>query len=393
MSTRASRGDRHRAGEKVRTWLSEPLPAEVKKAVERLARAQDVQRLAVMPDVHLAEGVCVGSVVATSHLIYPQAVGGDIGCGMAAMAFDAEADLLRRDDTALAVLGVLREAVPIMRHPSREAAPPLPVELTDPEVAGLALSDGTLISASNREGRVEFGTLGRGNHFLEFQADGDGRLWLMIHSGSRHMGQAITELHSRHGARAAGGLWFLDAETAGGQAYLRDLAWARAYAGANRQQMMTAVAATINRLLTVQADWKSLFTCDHDHVQSEEHFAQKLWVHRKGAAPAAEGQLGIIPGSMGTHSFHVLGRGCEDALCSSSHGAGRRLSRDQARRHVTVRELVEQMTEVRFDERLAVNLREEAPSAYKDVDAVMRAQRDLTRIVRRLQPVLVYKGV
>jgi tRNA-splicing ligase RtcB (3'-phosphate/5'-hydroxy nucleic acid ligase) len=393
MSTGASRGERNRKGEKIRTWLSEPLPAEVKKAVERSARAQDVQRIAVMPDVHLATGVCVGSVVATSHLIYPQAVGGDIGCGMAAMSFDAEADLLYRDDTALAVLGALREAVPTMRHPNREVAPPLPAELTDQAVSGLALSDRALTSASNREGRVEFGTLGRGNHFLEFQADGDGRLWLMIHSGSRHMGQAITELHSRHGTSTAGGLWFLDADTAGGQAYLRDMAWARAYAGANRRQMATAAAAVIDRLLSVQADRDSLFACDHNHVQSEEHFAQRLWVHRKGAAPADDGQLGIIPGSMGTHSFHVLGRGCEDALCSSSHGAGRRLSRDQARRQVTARELVEQMTDVRFDKRLAVHLREEAPSAYKDVDAVMRAQRDLTRIVRRLQPVLVYKGV
>lgn len=393
MNNKTRRGGEKGAPTIVRSWVSEPVSPEVKKAIERLARAPDVQRIAVMPDVHLAEGVCIGNVVATSHLLYPQAVGGDIGCGMTAMAFDAEADVLRRDQTARTVFAVLSRAVPTMRHPSREAAPPLPPELTDPALAGLVLSDLALASAATREGRVEFGTLGRGNHFLEFQADREGRLWLMVHCGSRHMGQAITALHLRGATRAPGGLWFLDTEAATGQAYLNDVAWARAYADANRRQMVTAAAEMLARLLAVQPTWDSLFSCDHNHVQSEEHFARRLWVHRKGAASAGACEPGIIPGSMGTRSFHVLGRGCEDALRSSSHGAGRKLSRDQARHHVTARGFAAEMAEVRFDERLAADLREEAPSAYKDVRAVMRTQRELTRIVRELRPILVYKGV
>ena len=386
-----------RCGEKgatalVRAWLSEPVSADVKKIIERLTRATDVQHIAVMPDVHLAEGVCIGNVVATSHLLYPQAVGGDVGCGMTALAFDADADILRRDETARTVLGALTRAVPTMRHPSRAAPPPLPPELTDPALKGLVLSDPTLVSAAAREGRVEFGTLGRGNHFLEFQADQDGRLWLMVHCGSRHMGQAITALHARGATRAAGGLWFLDADVEAGQAYLQDVAWARAYSEANRRQMVTTMAALLAQLSGVRPIWETLFSCDHNHVQSEEHFDRRLWVHRKGAASAADHEPGIIPGSMGTRSFHVLGRGCEDALRSSSHGAGRRLSRAQARQRVTARGLATEMADVCFDERLAARLREEAPSAYKDIDAVMRAQRELTRIFRRLRPVLVYKG-
>ncbi len=393
MKSTSRPGDRQKTGSPISAWLTEPMARDVKLAVDRLARAPDIQRIAVMPDVHLAEGVCIGVVAATTHLIYPQAVGGDIGCGMSALAFDAEADLLRDEALASSLLDALRVSVPPMRHPSRHGAPPLPTHVAEPADGASVLSHASLQKAVDREGRVEFGTLGRGNHFLEFQADEDGRLWMMVHSGSRHMGQAITHLHLLRATPATGGLKHLDADSAQGQAYLHDLAWARAYAEANRRQIAAAAAETVAQRCGAPAMWGSYISCDHNHVRAENHFGRPLWVHRKGAAPAGDGEPGIIPGSMGTRSFHVQGRGCPESLASSSHGAGRKLHREEARRRITLRDLTAEMSDVRFDQRLAHHLREEAPSAYKSIEAVMRAQKELTRIIRRLRPVLVYKGV
>lgn len=219
------------------------------------------------------------------------------------------------------------------------------------------------------KGRVQLGTLGRGNHFLEFQADQDGRLWLMLHSGSRAMGQAITAHHVAH-ATASNGLRWLDAQSDVGAAYLNDIAWALRYAETNRLAMVSAVARLLYDQFNVESDWSSLIHGHHNHVRREEHFGTQFWVHRKGAQSARLDEPGIIPGSMGTASFHVSGRGCEEALCSSSHGAGRKLSRSQARRVINTRQLHRQTKLVWFDHRRAAALREEAPGAYKDIHAV-----------------------
>lgn len=370
----------------IHTWWHEPPDVEVRAAIERLARAEDVVQVAIMPDVHLAAAICVGTVVATTQRILPQAIGGDIGCGMLAAPIGGSADLLRDERRARRLLDALREAVPTMRHRSLIGAPALPAELMQRE-----LSTPTLRREAARGGRVELGTLGRGNHFVELQRDDDDRLWLMIHSGSRCMGQSINEMHTRAAQRAGGLLWF-DADSDAGRAYLHDVEWARSFAAANRIEMARAVERALDDLFGVQLHWSELIHCDHNHVRRETHGGRALWVHRKGATPAADGEPGVIPGSMGTHSFHTLGRGAVQSLFSSSHGAGRRLSRSDARRRVSPRVLCEQLRGVHFDERLASRLTEEAPVAYKDVDVVMRAQRDLTRIVRRVWPMVVYKG-
>jgi tRNA-splicing ligase RtcB (3'-phosphate/5'-hydroxy nucleic acid ligase) len=372
----------------VRAWLIEPMTPEVRLMISRLARAEDVHRIAIMPDVHLAAGVCVGTVLATTRLLYPAAVGSDIGCGMAAMAFNTDAAMLANDEAARAVLEGLSDVVPVLRHRNRHEAPHLPEELLV-----RPLSDPALQARAERDGRVEFGTLGRGNHFLEFQSDEDGRLWLMVHSGSRAMGQIITNRHAGRATKTAGGLVHLDADQPAGKAYLADLTWARHYADLSRRLMLDAAADLVGRLFGAAADHDSLITCDHDHVQREEHDGQVFWVHRKGANSASGGEPGIIPGSMGTSSVHVVGRGCPDALCSSSHGAGRRMARHEARRRVSTKQLLRELDGVWFDGRFVERLREEAPSAYKSIEAVLRAQSDLVCIRRRLWPVLVYKGV
>jgi tRNA-splicing ligase RtcB len=368
-------------------WLAEPMPRDVRQAVERVARAEDVQRIAVMPDVHLAESVCIGLVVATDRLVYPQAVGSDIGCGMAAAAFEVEATCVADAAVAQRVLREIGERVPVMRQRSLGGAAELVGDL-DPNL----LSDAGLMRAARREGRVEMGTLGRGNHFIELQADADDRLWLMVHSGSRVMGQAIAGHHRARAVRARGGLVHLDTASEAGQAYLNDMRWALRYAAANRRAMIEAVAGVLKEEIGAARDDASVVDASHNHVRGEVHGGRDLLVHRKGASPAAAGERGVIPGSMGTPSYHVVGRGCEEAMRSSSHGAGRAMSRGDAARTVSVRELERQVRGVHIDRRAIARLTDEAPSAYKDVHAVMRAQRELVRIERELRPVVNYKG-
>lgn len=368
------------------TWLIEPLATEVHNAITRLRCARDVQHVAVMPDVHLAADVCVGVAIGTRHLIYPQAVGGDIGCGVLAVPFDAGAERLGDPAVAGKILAGLERAVPARRRNRRAMIEP-PCSVADD-----SLSHPQLDALWRREGRLEFATLGSGNHFAELQAGEEGRLWLMVHSGSRAMGPAIRDHHLEHAEAAGPGLRAFDANSSQGRAYLHDAAWARHFAAANRQQIAVNIGETLAAAVGATLQWDLSITTDHNHVESEAHGGATLWVHRKGAMAAAPEQSGALPGSMGTVSFHVQGRGCAQALCSSAHGAGRLMSRTEARRSVSARELQRQMSGIWYDYRHADQLRDEAPSAYKDIRAVARAQRDLVRIVRVLRPVLNYKG-
>jgi tRNA-splicing ligase RtcB len=305
---------------------------------------------------------------------------------MAALCLDADAGLLDDDKAAARILTLLYRSVPANKHPTADASG-FPAGL---EAA--PLSDPSLEKLKRREGRFQFGTLGRGNHFLEFQADAENRLWVMVHSGSRAMGPAIMEHHLERALKSPSNLSYLDRESPAGSAYLADASWAGLYAAANRLAMLTAVTQRLSAEFGVAADWSSLIHSDHNHVRRERHFGLDFWVHRKGAQSASVDEPGIIPGSMGTSSFHVTGRGCKVSLNSSSHGAGRKLSRADARREVSERALHRQLSHVWFDHRKAGALRDEAPSAYKDIHAVMRAQRELTRITRELRPLLSYKG-
>lgn len=365
-------------------FVAHPLSDEVERALGRLAGAPDVVHIAVLPDVHLAEEVCVGVAVATRRLIYPAAVGGDIGCGMAALRFEVPADALS-EARAARVLAELYERVPRGRHRRagfRQWPPDLdPDQLSAPPLAALGREDG----------QAQLGTLGSGNHFVELQADEEERLWLMLHSGSRGIGPAIRAHHAAL-AEPAGAFRALDADSEQGRAYLADMAWALRYADANRRYLLESAADAVRAALGAAADQATLLTCNHNHARREHHGGQDLWVHRKGAMPAAAGEPGIVPGSMGAPSYHVEGRGHPDALGSSAHGAGRALSRTEARRTITRRDLVRQLGGVAWDHRRADLLRDEAPGAYKDITHVMRAQRELVRITRRLRPLLSYKA-
>lgn len=369
-----------------RAWIASPLPTDVVAAIDRLRRAPDVRRVAVMPDVHLGPDVCVGVAVATADAIYPQAVGGDIGCGMLAVAFDVDAGPLADPATAARTLVAIGSAVPARRR-NRSATVGQPAS-----VAATSLSDPGLDAVRRRDGVLEFATLGSGNHFIELQADADERLWLMIHSGSRAVGPAIRDAHLARAAPAGQGLRVLDGTSDAGAAYLHDAAWARGYADASRRAMADAVETAIAPLVGGRLAWTTVIASDHNHVVREHHEGRACFIHRKGAMPAGRGVAGVVPGSMGTASAHVEGRGHPDSLASSAHGAGRTLSRSAARARIGERDLRRQLAGVWFDVRLADRLRDEAPAAYKDIHAVLRAQADLASVTRIVRPLLTYKG-
>ena len=233
----------------IRTWLAAPMGHEVSGAIERLRRAPDVQQIAVMPDVHLAADVCIGVVVATSHLIYPQAVGGDIGCGMLAVGLDLESAVLDDPRVAGQVLTDLGRAVPARRR-NRSAIIPQPGD-----VESDTLSHPRLESIRRKEGATEFATLGSGNHFIEIQADEDGRLWLMVHSGSRALGQAIRDHHLSRAQPVDNRLRALDAKSDAGAEYLHDASCARRFADASRRAMAEEVGRVLARTLGAQVCW------------------------------------------------------------------------------------------------------------------------------------------
>ncbi|MFT3788833.1 MAG: RtcB family protein [Tepidisphaeraceae bacterium] len=376
----------------IHEWLAESIDASVRRAIDRTADWDDVQHVAVMPDVHLAGDLCVGMAIATTRLLYPAAIGGDIGCGMLTLAFDVEAASLRDGDAGAAragrVLHALGRAVPgSRRHRSRRLPMPSNLKATK-------LSHSHLDAIARDEGSLQLGTLGGGNHFVELQADeADDRLWLMIHTGSRAMGQAVRHQHVAVALAARPGeMPSLDASAEAGQAYLHDAAWASAYAEANRQAIAEGIIETLHEVIGAAPIESTQISIDHNHVRREQHFGQDWFVHRKGAMPADADLTGVVPGSMGTLSYHVEGRGCPESLRSSAHGAGRRFSRAAARERFSAVDVKHQLRHVWFDPRQTHTLREEAPHAYKDVRSVLRAQEALVRVTRTLRPVLSYKA-
>ena len=368
----------------VRTWLVEARVAQdVQANIERIAASEDVRRVVVLPDVHLGRSVNNGCVIATRDLIYPQAVGGDIGCGLSAIGFNNTAEFLAEERHARAVIEQLYQRVPALKQPGGQV---LPVRLLN-----LPLSDASLVRESRREGAYQLGTLGCGNHFVELQQDDAGLLWLMVHSGSRAMGQSITRFHLARAVASGTGLSYLDTRSGPGQAYFNDMAWTVQYATLNRLAIMARVVEILESLFGITARQDSYLDTPHNFARRERHAEEQWIVHRKSANSARLAEVGLIAGSMGTPSFVVEGLGAELSLCSSSHGAGRVLSRTAARQSVKPSDLKRQLGAVHYDERYLQELRDEAPAAYRDIREVMRAQRELVRQRARLAPVLSFK--
>jgi len=343
-----------------------------------------VDRVAAMPDAHVSEGVAVGTVFATEHTVVPTALGGDLGCGMSAVRFGEGASTISRGDLVRLVTALLR-AIPTGKRTHRDRGVPLGDSLAE-----AALSTAALCRDRDFFGPRHKGTLGGGNHFIEIDSDADDGLWLLVHSGSRGLGARVFAHHA--GALDHAPLAGQDTRGGLGAAYLADHTIALAFARENRDALMARALAVTEEVLRVEARAAVAFDVHHNFVAEETWGERRLLVHRKGAVHAAAGALALVPGSMGTASYVVRGLGNPEAFGSCSHGAGRIMSRREARARVRPEDLRRVMTKVVFPPGMDAALVTEAPQAYRDVRRVLEDEADLVTPVVRLTPLLVVKG-
>ena len=393
-------------GVPIKMWTrGVPVEDEARRQLANAARLPIVfKHIAAMPDVHFGIGATVGSVIPTFKAIIPAAVGVDIGCGMMA----AKATLRAEDlpDSLARLRSAIERSVPHGRAPGKRDPGswqnvPDSVDTAwaqlEPEFAELCRHTPKLEKTNHRS---HLGTLGSGNHFIEVCLDEDGFAWFMLHSGSRGVGNAIgtmfielarqdairheTQLPDRDLAYfEEGSRHFAD--------YVRAVGWAQRYAALNREVMMRRVIEAAKTAIAKSfRSHVEAVNCHHNYVQQERHFGQNVYVTRKGAVSARAGQLGIIPGSMGTRSYIVRGKGSPESFESCSHGAGRAMSRGEARRRFTLADhrAATEGVECRQDRGVI----DETPAAYKDIDAVMAAQSDLVEVVHTLKQVVCVKG-
>jgi tRNA-splicing ligase RtcB (3'-phosphate/5'-hydroxy nucleic acid ligase) len=357
--------------------------------------------VAAMPDVHTGIGATVGSVIATHKAIIPAAVGVDIGCGMCAARTSLTANDLG-EKSLKRVFDQISRDVPVGRAQHKEeraliaAAKPF-----EPTLGEMTAKHPQLLKAFGKFSNwiCQMGSLGGGNHFIEVCLDEANHVWVMLHSGSRGIGNAIghyfIELARRDVER-----WFIHLPdrdlayfpegTEHFDDYVEAVSWAQAYARENRDQMMRLVLAALARHLPAFEVTSEVVNCHHNYVEREHHFDANVWVTRKGAIRAREGELGIIPGSMGARSYIVRGKGNPESFQSCAHGAGRRMSRTQAEKQYTEADLAHQTEGVicRKDKGVI----DEIPGAYKDIDKVMANQEDLVDVVHTLKQVVCVKG-
>lgn len=364
------------------------VPAGAVKQLHHIAsQPYVVEHVAAMPDVHVSEGIAVGTVFATERHIVPGALGGDLGCGVSAVRFDCPASALDRAELTR-LLQAFARAVPVGDAVHRGRGLPLP-----PELEAAQLSTHRLQREWERLAPRHLGTLGGGNHFLELERDAGGDLWLLLHTGSRGVGAAIAAHHVRVAqAQGQGSLPGLSTDTPEGAACLADTELACRFARANRDVLLSRAAAVLAEALGQEPAPDSRVDVHHNHVAAEHHLGRTLLVHRKGAIGLASGQRGLIPGSMGTASYLVAGRGEPRAFCSCSHGAGRVMTRKEARASIRPAALEHALRRVVFDTGRVASLVEEAPAAYRDISEVLEDEEELVTPLLRLTPIAVLKG-
>ena len=382
--------------DKIVAWTCDRLPTEVTQQAKRLADLEDTFRVALMPDVHAGQQVPNGCVLATKSRIYPDAVGRDIGCGLSAICFDNPIDSIPQS-ILVGILDHMGRLVPSLKQPRGAVQPKLPEACSADQ-----LVDPFLMREANRDGLLQLGTLGRGNHFIELELDEANRLWALVHSGSRSMGQKIsdrylrehqTEVESMSSNPIPSGdtMSYLDLECEMGQAYLSDMNWGIRYATENRMLMLNRVADLVEEHLGLAAVESSYIDSPHNFARIEEHHGERLIVHRKSANSAVDGELGIIPGSMAAGSRIVIGRGEAMSLRSSSHGAGRKMSRTQAWEKLQIKQFKSLMGSIVFRKDQADKFLDESPDAYRNLNEVMQSQRDLVSTRHILKTILNYK--
>ena len=360
--------------------------------------------VAVMPDSHQGYGMPIGGVVALDGVISPNMVGKDIGCGMCAVnthikAEDVTTEVLKE------ILGKIREAVPVgfAHHKDKQGDGAMPTRSIGD------FSEMGVVAEEYDSALRQLGTLGGGNHFIELQKSNEGELWIMIHSGSRNLGSKVADFYDGI-AKDLAKKWhipnvieqelaYLPVDTKEGQDYIREMQYCVDFAFANRKLIMDRVCRIVGETVFspgVQYEFEPMINIAHNYASLEHHMGRNVWVHRKGATSAREGEVGIIPGSMGTKSYIVKGLGNPQSFMSCSHGAGRKMGRAEASRRITLEEADKSMEGIvygRWGKDRKGNLDfGEAPQAYKDIDIVMENQKDLVEIIVELKPLAVIKG-
>lgn len=387
----------HEQARPIKIWTDDIDP----EALEQLKNVSSLpfvhpHGVVAMPDVHVGIGATVGSVIATDHAVIPAAVGVDIGCGINAVRLSLHAT-------------DLPENLAPIRHQIERDVPLGPggahkhknMPKFDPELAQrLKLLMAKHPRLEKNQAQRQIGTLGSGNHFIEICLDQNDSVWVMLHSGSRGIGNLIgryfiekakTKMEALGIPLPDADLAYLPDDSDDFHDYVEAVQWAQDYAFENRRVMMDKTIAALRRHIKKPFHiTQEAINCHHNYVEQEEHFGRKLWVTRKGAIRARAGDLGVIPGSMGQRSYIVRGKGNLDSYCSCAHGAGRKFSRTQARKQFTVDDLKAQTEGVECRKDAAVL--DELPSAYKDIDEVMENQKDLVEVLHVLKQVVCVKG-
>ena len=355
--------------------------------------------VAVMPDAHLGIGCTIGSVVPTIRAIIPAAVGVDIGCGMMAVQTNLKSSDL--PDNLRSLREDIEEAIPLGPGRAHRAA----VEFPEQEELHARFEEFSSLHAPVKklprksDWIRQMGTLGGGNHFIEVCLDENQSVWLMLHSGSRGVGNQLAQYFIQLARKDMKvhqinlpdrDLAYLSEGTRHFEDYVAAVHWAQDYAKLNRATMMRLILQVVKRHFPQCRAESVQVNCHHNYVEKEHHFGQDVYVTRKGAIRAGEGEMGIIPGSMGTRSYIVRGRGNPESFNSCSHGAGRRMSRTAAMKTFTMEDLEQQTEGVELGRRKAIL--DEIPGAYKDIDQVMADQEDLVEVVHKLKQVVCVKG-
>lgn len=383
-------------GVTVKNWAAN-LDDHAMQEIENLCQLPFIHyHLALMPDAHGGKGMPIGGVLATKGVVIPNAVGVDIGCGMCAVKTNISVAELSTDTLRKGILRGIRKAIPLGREHHKQTQD----EKYMPQ--GFDIDSMTVVKRQIISAQKQIGTLGGGNHFIELQKDEAGNMWIMIHSGSRNLGKQVGEYYNDK-AMALNRRWyssvspdlnlsFLPLKSEEFHQYWKEMEYCVAFALANRSLMMERIQTIIKDVLP-ETEFEPMINIPHNYAAWEEHFGEYCIVHRKGATLATEGLTGIIPGSQGTCSYITEGLGNPESFNSCSHGAGRKLSRTQARQQLSLEDEVAHLEKlgiihaVRYKEDL-----DESTGAYKNIDEVMEAQKDLVKIKTKLTPIAVIKG-
>lgn len=394
----------------IKSWCNEPEDGAIDQAKNLANLPFAFKHIALMPDCHSGYGMPIGGVLATKGVIIPNAVGVDIGCGMCAVKTSLTE--ISQENLKI-ILGEIRKAIPVGFNKHKEIQSEHEIETELENIPEICMQEWDNASKS-------IGTLGGGNHFIEIQKGSDGFIYIMIHSGSRNLGKQVAGYYNKVAINLCGQyfqediikqeLAFLPINSEEGRAYLREMNYCVDYALANRKLMMDRVLEAFKKFIIIKTPamgatkvgeisgtreirFEPMINIAHNYARLENHYGENVWVHRKGATSARKGEIGIIPGSQGTSSYIVEGLGNEESFMSCSHGAGRKMSRTRAQNELNLAE-----EQKKLDDKCILHAirgkkdLDEASGSYKDIDVVMEEQKDLVKILIKLEPLAVIKG-